>query len=187
MVRPARPPPASGADVRDAHLPGAAPPLRSRSFLRRPSSGANGKTSFRSGCTRTAPNMIVGGCAVTMMFFAAVLTVHLVRRKISGSVDRKNVMSVSISFQFLSTLQKLEHLRETMPQLPRIHFVETFAHRSVRRHATDTVQRRQIEPPRQNARPRRTSKETDTSCRTQPSLTSGNPSDSALGSDLQCG
>ena len=51
-------------------------------------------------------------------------------------------VQISIFFQFLSALQKLEQLRETMPQLPRIHFVETFAR--VRRHATDTVQRRQI-------------------------------------------
>ena len=52
------------------------------------------------------------------------------------------LIQISISFQFLSALQKLEQFRETMPQLPRL--VETFAHRSVRRHATDTVQRLQI-------------------------------------------
>ena len=54
-----------------------------------------------------------------------------------------------------------------MPQLPRP--VEPFAR--VRRHATDTVQRRSTEPFRQNARPRRTSE--DTSCRTPPGP--GNP------------
>ena len=126
-----------------------------------------------------APNMIVGSGAT--VFFAAVLTVHFIRRKISGSVDQKNVMPVSIFFQFLSALQKLEQLRETMPQLPRLDFVEPFAR--VRRHATDTVQSRSTEPPRQNAQPRRTSE--DTSCRTPPSP--GNPSDSALGLDLQWG
>ena len=98
-------------------------------------------------------------------------------------VPSKNVMPVSISFQFLSALQKLEQLRETMPQLPRIHFVEPFAHRSIRRHATDTVQRLSTEPPHQNARHRRTSEEMGTSCRTPPSPS--NPSDSAPGSSMR--
>ena len=91
------------------------------------------------------------------------------RRRTAASanvlVHRRNKMPVSI--QFLSALQKLEQIRETTPQLPRL--VEPFAR--VRRHATDTVQRRSTEPPRQNARHRRTSE--DTSCRTPPSP--GNP------------
>ena len=83
-----------------------------------------------------------------MVFLAAVFTVHLVRREVSRSVNRKSIIAVqtSVFFQPLPSLQNLEQLRETTPQLPRTDFVKTFS--PVRRYAFDAVQGRKVVPNR---------------------------------------
>ena len=117
------------------------------------------------------PICIVGSGA----FLAAVLTVHLVRRKVSRSVDRKNAMPVSI--QFLSALQKLEQLRETTPQF-------AAARRAVRacptardRHRTASLDRTASSECAVSSNFRRTS------CRTPPSP--GNLSGPRPGSSMR--